>query len=171
MYAIRSYYVVDEQIDEYKARISGVKSKLDYSERGYLAEAELSKFDQAVKAAKPVSATKSGVSSAVRQAVITSYSIHYTKLYEVYVNYNCVKPDQPNRRIYQTMKWLEPDAFLRRQNSLNSDLVNVDVIQDHTGIELLIRNDKNPEYFTSFDDNVLVFDSYLASVENSYNFV
>lgn len=85
----------------------------------------------------------------------------------VYVNYNCVKPDQPNRRIYQTMKWLEPDAFLRRQNALNSDLANVDVIQDPTGIELLIRNDKNPEYFTSFDDNVLVFDSYLASVENT----
>lgn len=61
--------VVDEQIDEYKARISGVKSKLDYSERGYLAEAELSRFDQAVKAAKPVSATKPGVSSAVRQAL------------------------------------------------------------------------------------------------------
>ena len=85
----------------------------------------------------------------------------------VYVNYNCVKPDQPSRRIYQTMKWLEPDAFLRRQNALNSDLSNVDVIQDPTGIELLIRNDKNPEYFTSFDDNVLVFDSYLASVENT----
>ena len=85
----------------------------------------------------------------------------------VYVNYNCVKPDQPSRRIYQTMKWLEPDAFLRRQNSLNSDLVNVDVIQDPTGIELLIRNDKNPEYFTSFDDNALVFDSYLASVEST----
>lgn len=85
----------------------------------------------------------------------------------VYVNYNCVKPDQPGRRIYQTMKWLEPDAFLRRQNALNSDLTNVDVIQDPTGIELLIRNDKNPEYFTSFDDNVLVFDSYLSSVENT----
>lgn len=61
--------VVDEQIDEYKARISGVKSKLEYSERGYLAEAELSKFDQAVKAAKPVTSTKSGVTSAVRQAL------------------------------------------------------------------------------------------------------
>lgn len=85
----------------------------------------------------------------------------------VYVNYNCVKPDQPGRRIYQTMKWLEPDAFLRRQNALNSDLANVDVIQDPTGIELLIRNDKNPEYFTSFDDNVLVFDSYLSSIENT----
>lgn len=85
----------------------------------------------------------------------------------VYVNYNCVKPDQQNRRIYQTMKWLEPDAFLRRQNALNSDLANVDVIQDPTGIELLIRNDKNPEYFTSFDDNALVFDSYLSSVENT----
>lgn len=85
----------------------------------------------------------------------------------VYVNYNCVKPDQPSRRIYHTMKWLEPDAFLRRQNALNSDLSNVDVIQDPTGIELLIRNDKNPEYFTSFDDNALVFDSYLASVDGT----
>lgn len=61
--------VVDEQIDEYKARLSGIKSKLAYSERGYLAEAELSRFEQAVKAAKPVPAAKSGVDSAVRQAL------------------------------------------------------------------------------------------------------
>lgn len=61
--------VVDEQIDEYKARLSGIKSKLAYSERGYLAESELSRFDQAVKAAKPVTPTKSGVASAVRQAL------------------------------------------------------------------------------------------------------
>lgn len=61
--------VVDEQIDEYKARISGVKSKLDYSERGYLAEAELSRFDQAVRTAKPVSTTKPDARSAVQQAL------------------------------------------------------------------------------------------------------
>lgn len=61
--------IVDEQIDEYKARIGGVKSKLQYSERGYLAESELSKFDQAVKAAKPVESAKSDIGAAVRAAM------------------------------------------------------------------------------------------------------
>lgn len=61
--------VVDEQIDEYKARIGGVKSKLQYSERGYLAESELSKFDQAVKSAKPASTASADITPAVRQAL------------------------------------------------------------------------------------------------------
>ncbi len=61
--------IVDEQIDEYKARIGGVKSKLQYSERGYLAESELSKFDQAVKAAKPVESAKADIGAAVRAAM------------------------------------------------------------------------------------------------------
>lgn len=46
--------LVDEQIEEQQAKLGGIKDKLKYGERSYQAEADLSRFDQAVKAAKPV---------------------------------------------------------------------------------------------------------------------
>ena len=84
----------------------------------------------------------------------------------VFINYNCVKKDS-TRKVYRTMKWLEPDAFLRKANQLNNDSDNVDIILDTTGIELLIRNDKQPDYYTSFDDNNIVFDSYDNEVDDT----
>lgn len=77
----------------------------------------------------------------------------------VFINYNISK-DLETRRKYKRMRWLEPEEFLRRQNSLNNDNDNVDVIQDPTGIEILVRNDIAPSVYTSFDDETLVFDAY-----------
>lgn len=82
------------------------------------------------------------------------------------VNYNCIKLNETRKR-YQPMKYLDPDNFLRKTNSRNNDQDNIDVIVDPTGVELLIRNDLNPTYFTSFDDVTLVFDSYDKSVDDT----
>lgn len=82
------------------------------------------------------------------------------------VSYNKAGAGDTSKK-YQSVKYLEPDAFLRRQNSLNSDNANVDICIDPTGVELLIRNDIQPQYFTSFDDRVLVFDSYDSSVDDT----
>lgn len=84
----------------------------------------------------------------------------------VSVNYNCVK-DGETRKRYQQMKYLDPDNFLRKSNQRNSDEANIDVIIDPTGIELLIRNDLAPTYFTSFDDTTIIFDSYDSSVDDT----
>jgi len=82
------------------------------------------------------------------------------------LNYNKAKGGE-TRKKYSKVTYLAPDSFLRRQNQLNNDNDNVDVIIDTTGVELLIKNDKAPEYFTSFDDTVLVFDSYDESVDST----
>lgn len=82
------------------------------------------------------------------------------------VNYNKAR-DGETRRRYQPMRWLEPDDFLRHTNKRNSDEANIDVIIDPSGIELLIRNDLAPTYYTSFNDSVLVFDSYDSSVDDT----
>lgn len=84
----------------------------------------------------------------------------------VSLNYNKVKNGETRKR-YGKVTYLDTDAFLRRQNQYNSDKDNIDIIMDETGVELLIRNDKAPEYFTSFDDTVLVFDSYDSSVDST----
>lgn len=82
------------------------------------------------------------------------------------VNYNCVKEGETRKR-YKPVKYIEPDNFLRITNARNNDEANIDVIVDPTGIELLIRNDLDPTYLTSFDDDTIVFDSYNKAVDDT----
>lgn len=82
------------------------------------------------------------------------------------VNYNCVKVGETRKR-YKPIKYIEPDNFLRITNARNSDESNIDVIIDPTGVELLIRNDLDPTYLTSFDDTTIVFDSYNNAVDDT----
>lgn len=65
------------------------------------------------------------------------------------------------------VKWKEPDDFLRYTYSRNSDNDNIETINDPSGIKLLIQNDKAPDYFTTFDDTTLVFDSYDSEMDST----
>lgn len=98
----------------------------------------------------------------------TNYPTHFVvddNVKEVLsISYNTADLGETRRR-YTTMKYKDPDSFLRLLNSRNSDDADVDIVIDNTGIELLILNDKNPEYYTSFNDKDLVFDSYNSEVE------
>ena len=82
----------------------------------------------------------------------------------VFINYNRALSGETRKR-YEEVRWEESDAFLYRLNSENNDADEVDVITDPSGIELLIRTDRGPQYFTSFDDETLVFNSYDSEVE------
>jgi hypothetical protein len=83
-----------------------------------------------------------------------------------FINYNKHKAGE-TRKLYQPVKYLYPDDFLRVVNRRNNDTDTVDIITDPTGVELLIRNDTAPTYYTSFDDEVLVFDSYDKYVDST----
>lgn len=76
-----------------------------------------------------------------------------------FINYNKQKEGETRLR-FEEIKYIEPDSFLRKGNYLNSDKENVTTVQDNTGVTLLIQNDKNPTFYTSFDDEYIVFDSY-----------
>ncbi len=82
------------------------------------------------------------------------------------INYNKIRVGE-TRKNYQPVDWVDPDDFLRMTNAEDSTSAKVDVITDPSGIELLIRNDKAPTKFTSFDDKTLVFNSYDSSVDSS----
>jgi|SRR5690554_358857 len=71
------------------------------------------------------------------------------------------------RRQYQPIKWVEPDDFLRITNREISTQPQVITVVDDSGIELLIRTDRAPSKFTSFDNKTLVFDSFDSSVEST----
>lgn len=86
----------------------------------------------------------------------------------IFVNYNCAKVEDGDKRIFQPMKWKEQDDFLRLLNSRDNTQSNViDVVDPSSGITLAIRNDLPPTYFTSFDDKTLVFDSFDSEIDDT----
>jgi len=68
-------------------------------------------------------------------------------------------------RDYQEVEYLKPDDFLREINTRDSDQASVTIVIDPSGTELLIDNETMPRFFTSFDGETLVFDSYVLSTE------
>ena len=67
---------------------------------------------------------------------------------------------------YRRLTYLSPDDFFSVSDGRNSLADNIRQIPDGTAdTTLLIRNDVMPSYYTSFDDETVILDSYLASVE------
>lgn len=80
--------------------------------------------------------------------------------------YNVIKTGETKVQ-YKDVKFLYPDVFLDKVYQRNSDLANIQQVQDFSGVILLIQNDKAPEYWTTFDDEYLVCDSYDSVVDNT----
>lgn len=84
----------------------------------------------------------------------------------VSVAYN-VRKATDTRDKWETMEWKEPDEFLFLTNKRHSDKTEVTSVTDFSGSKFLIRTDKAPEYYTSFNDEYVVFDSYDSAVEST----
>lgn len=67
---------------------------------------------------------------------------------------------------YRRITWLEPEDFLNMTYSRNPDLDNVDTV-DFFGTDLFIFNNRMPEYYTSFDNEYIVLDSYSKGISNT----
>lgn len=80
------------------------------------------------------------------------------------IRYNKVKFGETRKR-YETVLYKQPEDFLNTLNGRDSDSADVDVISDYSGVELLIKNDLPPSFWTTFDDEFVVFDSYDSEVE------
>ena len=57
----------------------------------------------------------------------------------------------------------DPEEFLERQYGLSS---NITTITDVSGIQYKIQTNRDPSYYTSFDEDYLVFDSYDSTVDS-----
>jgi len=66
---------------------------------------------------------------------------------------------------YHEIYWKEPEEFLGMVDRVASDYDNVADIA--AGTNLRIKNDKRPEYYTSFDDEYVVMDSYESSISST----
>jgi len=72
-----------------------------------------------------------------------------------------------NKLKYEDVKFLYPDEFLSLVQSRDSSKTNVEIITDFEGTQLLILNDKAPEYWTTFDDVWIVCDSYSRDISDT----
>ncbi len=71
------------------------------------------------------------------------------------------------KKQYVSIKYKEPDAFLRMVSARNSDDSTVEQVIDFSGTTLLVDNDHAPTYWTSFDDLYIVTDSYDSAVDDT----
>jgi hypothetical protein len=69
---------------------------------------------------------------------------------------------------FRDLRFVPLDIFMERMYNLDDSEDNVThwthVISGST-IDFLVKNDKTPEYYTTFDDNTLVFDSFVEDQE------
>ena len=82
------------------------------------------------------------------------------------IRYNKAKVGDPRLRV-EDVEYLEPEHFLHKTNKEDSTSDNVKIVQDGSGVIILIRNDRAPKYYTSFDDETIVFDSYDSEVDDT----
>jgi hypothetical protein len=83
-----------------------------------------------------------------------------------FLNYNVSKKDE-TKRVYKEMTYLDPVEFLFKINNRNSDNENIEVIDNGGGVELLIDNSHPPRYWTSFNDQDIVFDAFDNTVDST----
>lgn len=68
---------------------------------------------------------------------------------------------------YKLLKYRAPSEFLRRQSGLTDETANTIVVTHFDNTKFVIHNNKMPSYWTTFDDDYLVFDAYDSSIDST----
>ena len=71
------------------------------------------------------------------------------------------------KKVYRDVIYLDPDGFLDRVLRRDSDSDNTVTVLDFSGVPLLIRNDRPGSFWTSFDDEHIIFDSFDIEVDTT----
>lgn len=82
-------------------------------------------------------------------------------------NYDCRRQEDGDRIMYNEIKYLYPDEFLRFVSRRNNTESNVQAVVLKNGIKLLIQNDQPPRYWTSFDDDHIWLDAFQNDIEST----
>jgi hypothetical protein len=86
-----------------------------------------------------------------------------------WIKYNHIDTGETNNN-YQMIEWLDLDTFLYRMESLNVDADNIATYSLTIGtstFDVKYLNDKQPQYYTTWDDNYILFDSIDIAVDTS----
>ena len=82
------------------------------------------------------------------------------------IRYETTKSTDTNRS-FDVIEYLTPHSFLERVLSRNSTDSDVTTVTNSEGVPMFILNDSRPYYWTTFDDEYIVFDSYDSSVDTT----
>jgi len=84
-----------------------------------------------------------------------------------YIKYNS-KLKSTDKDLFQVIEYKTPEEFMHLTDARDSTATaTVLKVTDPTGITINILKNKQPQCFTSFDDESLVFDSYLSSLDST----
>ena len=103
----------------------------------------------------------SGTSDRPSHMVLPSRIVEMREL-----KYDCKKSGETNRK-WKDIKYLTPEEFMCYTNARNLDSSNIIEVTDTSGATILIKNDAAPTYWTSFDDENIVFDSYDSGIDTT----
>lgn len=82
-----------------------------------------------------------------------------------WVKYNCRKISE-DRDNYLTIRYMRPEGFIEHVMSRDTSSPHVETAIDYNGTPLFVINNTAPTYWTTFDDEHLVFDSYDSEVDD-----
>lgn len=84
-------------------------------------------------------------------------------IFDNIVKYNNTDTSRGITINFQEVKYLDPRDFLDALTFNTSSDDNMVEVTDPSGVKYLVRKDKHPEFYTSFDGKNLAFDSYKES--------
>ncbi len=71
----------------------------------------------------------------------------------------CLRYKDDNGKFYD-VTYLQACDFIAKLQSRTSTQDDIDIIINSDGVELLVKNDIVPQYWTSFDEETITFDAY-----------
>jgi|TARA_R110002110_G_scaffold104655_1_gene263752 hypothetical protein len=83
-----------------------------------------------------------------------------------WVKYNTKKVGDAYDK-YVDVAYKTPKDFVDLISVRKSNATDVDIVTDATGVTLNIKNDVAPTFYTSFDDEYLIFDSYDSAIDST----
>jgi hypothetical protein len=79
-----------------------------------------------------------------------------------------IRTTAETRQRFVKIPYIDPEEFMLKVHSRDDTNSNVQVVLDYDkDRKLFIENDKRPEFWTSFDDEHIVFDSFDSAVDDT----
>lgn len=76
-------------------------------------------------------------------------------------------PDVGDLLILEEVRWVHPQHFLNKTQLRNTQQDNVTVITSMNGVKIPIFDDVKANIWTSFDDEFVIFDSFINTIEST----
>ena len=83
-----------------------------------------------------------------------------------WLNYNKIRKDETKDR-WDSISYLFPDEFILQLNGRDSDKDNTETMTNLNGVPYIVKNDIQPQFWTSFDDENITFDAYDSEVDTT----